>query len=299
MCYWGQYSPDSPWTDASPDEEFLHGGFPDRCPPLSLPLSLAHPFLGPEVGSPLSESSCATFIPKGPEFSGSPVGNLPVADIFHCRQSRDDRLNPEAWMPAISQAETIRYRTNGVETKTIPNSLQSSFQLSHQPSRKPTGSYPGKVPEPYFGTAPIPSLSRPFPAYDTTNYSSSPQFQAVSQQSRATNAENRPEKKYWCSSCESGFTQPQVLSRHMKDTHETKRSCSHCISQGSNFTFSRGRPYIYRKHLAMQHPEIAPPQVRQKASRYRKESSNLGAKKEKCVRPVPVSYFVLAMTEHP
>ena len=201
-------------------------------------------------------------------------------------------------MPAISQAETIRYRDNDVETIT-PNGLQSSFQLEHQPIRKPTRSYPGKVPELYFGTAPIPSLSWPFPAYDTTNYSPSPPLQAVPQQSRATNAEGRSKKKYWCSSCESGFTQPQVLSRHMKDTHETKRSCSHCLSQGSNFTFSRGRPYVYRKHLAKQHPEIAPTEVRQKTPRYRKESSNLSARKAQGVRPLPVSYYVLVMTEHP
>lgn len=297
MCYWAQYSPDSPWTDASLDEEFLLGSFPDPCPPLSLPesaLSLTHPFLVPGVGSPPSESSCATFIPQGPEFSGSPVGNPPAADIFHYRQSRNDRLDRTALMPAISQAATIRYRANDIDAIT-PNGLQSSCQLSHQPSRKPP--YPGPVPEPYFGTAPIPSSSRPFPVYDTANYSSSPPLQAAMWlQSRATNAECRPEKKYRCSSCQRGFTQPQVLSRHVKDTHEAKESCPHCLSQGSNFTFSKGRPYVYRKHLAKQHPEIAPPK---RASRYTKESSNLGARQTQIVRPLPVSYFVLAMTAHP
>ena len=292
MCYQEHRSPDSPWPDASQDEEFLHhDGFQDRSPSLSLTddaLSLPSPFLELGVGSPpLSESSGAEFIPTGRKFSGSPTGNSPVANVFPFRQSRDDRLNRGAWMPAISQSETNRYRYNDVEE-------ESSRQMPHRPRRKQRSH--SAVPEPYFGAKPIPPLSHPFPAYATTNYFSAPPLQAAPQlRSRAKNAEDQPEKKYRCSSCGKGFTQPQVLGRHVKDIHETKASCSHCLS----FTFSRGRPYLYQKHLARDHPEIAPPEVQETASRDAGENQNLGVRQAQCVRTIPLSHLVLSITVHP
>jgi hypothetical protein len=196
-------------------------------------------------------------------------------------------------MPAISQVGTNVYRDNDVEG-IVPHGLQSSCQLSHRPLRKPR-SHP--VPGPYFGPRPVPSLSPPSPVYASTNYFSSPPLQAAPQpQSRAENAEEPPEKKYWCSEpgCGRGFTLPQVLGRHMKDMHETKESCSHCF-----FTYSRGRPYVYRKHLARQHPEIDPPEVPQKDPRSAMEGSNLGSRQAQSVRPIILSHLVLSMTVHP
>ena len=60
-----------------------------------------------------------------------------------------------------------------------------------------------------------------------------------------TEQENR------CPLCGIRFTQSQVLHRHIKDKHEDKESCAHC----SYFRWSRGRPYTYRRHLQVKHPE--------------------------------------------
>ena len=60
-------------------------------------------------------------------------------------------------------------------------------------------------------------------------------------------------KENRCSHCGIHFTQPQVLTRHMKDKHEDKGTCSHCPS----FKWSRGRPHLYRKHLRVKHSSVA------------------------------------------
>jgi hypothetical protein len=275
-------------------EEFFNGS-QDRYPPVFRTkdaLSSVTSSLAPGVDSPpLLESTGSAFIPELPEFSGSPASNSPVANTDPYSQWREDR---QAWIPAISQVETNRYRDNAV----VEGTIQSSCQLSHRPRRK-SRSHP--IPGPYFGTRqgtrPIASLSRPSQVYASTNYSSSPPLQAAPQlQSRAPNAEKRP-KNYWCSElgCGMGFTQPQVLSRHVKDMHEEKESCSHCLS----FTFSRGRPYIYRKHLAREHPKIVPLEVQQKDSRCAKESSNMGTRQAQSVRPLTLSHLVHSVTVYP
>lgn len=56
-----------------------------------------------------------------------------------------------------------------------------------------------------------------------------------------------------CHLCGMSFTQPQVLRRHLKDKHEDKESCTHCLS----FKWSRGRPHLYRRHLKLKHPQFA------------------------------------------
>ncbi|KAI9454309.1 hypothetical protein BJY52DRAFT_1225179 [Lactarius psammicola] len=56
-------------------------------------------------------------------------------------------------------------------------------------------------------------------------------------------------KENCCLICGNRFTQSQVLNRHMKDKHEDKGSCVHC----PNFKWSRGRPYLYRRHLRTKH----------------------------------------------
>ena len=68
-------------------------------------------------------------------------------------------------------------------------------------------------------------------------------------QSQSTSTMERPEMKTWCSACNIGFSQQQVLRRHFKDKHEAKNRCQFCTS----FTWSRGRPYLYRNHLRVRH----------------------------------------------
>ncbi|KAH9171143.1 hypothetical protein EDB89DRAFT_1175882 [Lactarius sanguifluus] len=60
-------------------------------------------------------------------------------------------------------------------------------------------------------------------------------------------------KEKRCRVCGISFTQLQVLNRHMKDKHEDKMSCPHCL----NFKWSRGRPYLYRRHLRARHSGLA------------------------------------------
>ncbi|KAH9031181.1 hypothetical protein EDB84DRAFT_1438957 [Lactarius hengduanensis] len=60
-------------------------------------------------------------------------------------------------------------------------------------------------------------------------------------------------KEKRCALCGIRFTQSQVLNRHMKDKHEDKGSCPHCL----NFRWSRGRPYLYTRHLQAKHSGLA------------------------------------------
>ena len=60
------------------------------------------------------------------------------------------------------------------------------------------------------------------------------------------------EKENRCHLCGIRFTQSQVLNRHMRDKHEDKMSCPYCLS----FKWSRGRPYLYRRHLHVKHLEV-------------------------------------------
>ncbi|KAH8995871.1 hypothetical protein EDB86DRAFT_1070442 [Lactarius hatsudake] len=62
-----------------------------------------------------------------------------------------------------------------------------------------------------------------------------------------------PRKESRCVLCGIRFAQSQVLNRHMKDKHEDKGSCPHC----SNFRWSRGRPYLYTRHLQAKHSGLA------------------------------------------
>lgn len=103
--------------------------------------------------------------------------------------------------------------------------------------------------------------------YDSFNdllslYSAPPA--APQRQSRAVNMRKRCEIKYWCSDCGIGCSQSQVLGRHIKDKHQTKQSCPFC-----SFTWSRGRPHLYKKHLQMRHPQIVPQGVQQKCFKMR------------------------------
>jgi hypothetical protein len=71
------------------------------------------------------------------------------------------------------------------------------------------------------------------------------------QQDRTTDITVAEEPNF-CRLCRVSFTQPQVFRRHLKDKHEDKESCTHCLS----FKWSRGRPHLYRTHLKLKHPDI-------------------------------------------
>ncbi|KAH9032388.1 hypothetical protein EDB83DRAFT_2652256 [Lactarius deliciosus] len=71
--------------------------------------------------------------------------------------------------------------------------------------------------------------------------------------SRASEA-RRHLKKYWCRTCNAGFSQKQGLRRHEKDAHFSRLLCPYC----ENFEWSRGASTYLRKHLEAKHPEVTP-----------------------------------------
>ncbi|KAI9433825.1 hypothetical protein H4582DRAFT_948970 [Lactarius indigo] len=263
--------PDSPRTDASWDDGSLYG-FRDGHPELYLvkdaPSSANSSLSLGAASPPFSKSSGATPIPEGLQFSGPSVIDSPVPNIFPSLRSREDQQDQEAWTHTLVSVATPvgmdGCRDNYMEAMTPYGPQESSPQALYRPRRILP---PSPVPQPYFGTSPS---SRSPPAYPSDFLAVHSSSQATPQhQSRAANTKKRPEKKYWCSSCRSGFSQSQVLGRHIKDKHETKRTCHHCKS----FTWSGGRPHLYREHLQMQHPQLVLPEVGQKSSRHTKKRS--------------------------
>ena len=78
-----------------------------------------------------------------------------------------------------------------------------------------------------------------------------PASTTIQQQDRTTDL-TVVEEPNFCHPCRVSFTLPQVFRRHLKDKHEDKESCAHCL----NFKWSRGRPYLYQRHLRLKHPEV-------------------------------------------
>ena len=66
---------------------------------------------------------------------------------------------------------------------------------------------------------------------------------------------HRKSKKYWCHTCDTGFTQKQGFNRHNKDKHSQQNPCPYC----SDFKSSPGRKYLFKMHLETKHPGAAPP----------------------------------------
>ncbi|KAH9032162.1 hypothetical protein EDB85DRAFT_1274916 [Lactarius pseudohatsudake] len=62
----------------------------------------------------------------------------------------------------------------------------------------------------------------------------------------------RNSKKYRCDiqGCTSAFAQRQGLNRHTKDKHSSLKPCLYC----SDFEWSEGRSYLFKKHLKKMHP---------------------------------------------
>ncbi|KAH8995863.1 hypothetical protein EDB86DRAFT_2920950 [Lactarius hatsudake] len=284
--------PGSPRPDASRDDGFLFSGSQDRYPTLCLvkdALSSTNSSLVPAVGSPpLSKGSAPASIPEGCQFSAppasSPVSNTPVPNTVPSLRSREDQQYQEAWMRAfasvVTPVGTNGYRDKNVEA-IIPYDPQgSSCQMSYDPR---CILHPGSVPQPYFDTSQT-SLPSHFPPVYASNLlpAYSPSQATPQHQNRAPNAKKRHKKKFWCPGCKSGFSQPQVLGRHIKDKHEAKQTCPFCVS----FTWSRGRPHLYREHLQVRHPQVVPPEIRQKVRGFKTREGNLGASyTERKIRP--------------
>lgn len=85
-------------------------------------------------------------------------------------------------------------------------------------------------------------------------------------QDRGTMVEEMAEKPYQCSICRLSFSQRQGLTRHNKDTHLPKKRCAFC----TNFAWSQGRRYIYRKHLEEEHPDFVLPSARATPIRHKR-----------------------------
>ena len=146
--------------------------------------------------------------------------------------------------------DKTRHLTNNVGVGVV-----ASYNLSDSISQARCTPPPEQAHQHRFCTAQVilpPHLSLSMHPHDNPAPSSR---QVPQSQNRNTGAMERREKKNWCSLCQREFSQLQVLSRHIKDKHKDKESCLYC----SSFKWSQGRPYIYRNHLRVQHPQFPSP----------------------------------------
>ncbi|KAI9443696.1 hypothetical protein BJY52DRAFT_1420864 [Lactarius psammicola] len=79
---------------------------------------------------------------------------------------------------------------------------------------------------------------------------------------RGMGVRKKAKKRYQCGFCCASFSQRQGLTRHSKDKHGPKERCSFCVE----FTWSKGRRYVYRRHLQEEHPEVVSPSVQVSAA---------------------------------
>ncbi len=265
----GQCDPDSlrPGS-ANWDDEFLLYE-PNYRHPVPYLTKDARSFLAQGVGSPpLSEIPDTAPILEGRQsFSGSEslVIDSAVTDKApnSCLRSREDQQYQEAWTCAISTAATPvgadRCQANDVAT------IVSYRPQEHTSYRLRRVLFPSQDPRIYPGTRQSSLSSRSLASlvYSSNHLAVSSSSQVTPQRRsrpRAADPRKRSEKKYWCPICGSGFSQSQVLGRHVKDKHESRQSCPQAFCP---FTWSRGRPHLYRRHLQTQHPLIALSHVRQ------------------------------------
>ena len=221
------------------------------------------PSLAQEVGAfpgPVSSDPDTVSIPEGCQNLLS-HGDAPVADVFH--DPLDEQRPLAVWMRTHTSTaipfDTNQYPVNNAGVVVDSCGFQDAGnnpKAFNGPRCEPP---PGSTLRPCFGprqTILLPSLSSSVhpnnPLVASSISSGLPRSQY-----RSANAAERCEKKTWCSLCETDFSQPQVLGRHKKDKHEIKESCLYCTS----FKWSRGRPYLYRKHLRTRHAQIPLPEV--------------------------------------
>lgn len=75
---------------------------------------------------------------------------------------------------------------------------------------------------------------------------------------RGTSEEETAKEMHQCSSCCVTFSQRQGLLRHNKDKHEAKKRCDFC----EEFTWPRGRRYVYQRHIQEVHRGAVSPSMR-------------------------------------
>lgn len=242
-------------------------------PPDSLPTPhrwkrpglFADQFLPPRFGSfAVSDNVETVSILEGSQFSASFPGDAHASDIFHGPIEEHVTVWTHDLAIMAAPIDEIRHPANNVGVVVSYKFQNSIPQALKRPrcTRPPKQASPS---QPGFdlgqGIAP-PSSARPY------NHLTEPSIQSrvPQSQSQSAHAMERHDKKTWCSVCEVDFSQSQVLSRHKKDKHSAKKSCSFCPS----FKWSKGRPYLYRNHMRMRHPEIPLP-VRLKNSKKSKK----------------------------
>ncbi|KAH9032384.1 hypothetical protein EDB83DRAFT_2419020 [Lactarius deliciosus] len=261
------------WEDEPPIDEPQ-----DRFPAPHLEkdaLLSASSFLAPGTGLfPVWGLSNASFIPDGRQTSVSPARDAPIADIFP--GSREELQLPDVWTriytpPSMAvQFDANRYPADNTGTGV----MSCGFQDSGSQALDESLCAPPPEPErqlhfdrrqvtPASTLPPTAQLNGPLVASFIPT--SVPQSQG-----RSADTTERCEKKNWCSLCKIYFSQPQVLGRHKKDKHELKEPCSFCTS----FKWSRGRPYLYKKHLRIRHFQITLTDDRQKGSKAHKGNLN-------------------------
>ena len=89
-----------------------------------------------------------------------------------------------------------------------------------------------------------------------------------------------PERPYFCDICDKHYSQPQGVSRHRREAHNTPYSCVFC-----NFKWSR--PYQYRIHLEKWHPDVDANNVLGKSAGSRCRSAIIIRKQQ--ILPAPVT----------
>ncbi|KAH9069426.1 hypothetical protein EDB83DRAFT_2584748 [Lactarius deliciosus] len=87
---------------------------------------------------------------------------------------------------------------------------------------------------------------------DLVSSALAPPSQLCMPRDRGMRVEKMVKGQYQCRSCWVIFAQRQGLSRHRKDKHEPKNRCDFC----TDFTWSKGRHYIYRRYLQEEHRDV-------------------------------------------
>ncbi|KAI9433824.1 hypothetical protein H4582DRAFT_948930 [Lactarius indigo] len=297
QCGLAFLSPYVSWEDELPINESQ-----DRFPashPTKDPFLSESSLLAPATGLfPVSGIPNGLFLPDGRQALVSPAASdAPTADNFP--GSHEELQLPDVWTwmhtptSAAAQIDPSQYPVDNARTGVV------SYNFQDGGSQALSGSRCAPSPEPErqlrFGreqvtlTASLTPIVQPnSPLVASSVISSVPLGQG-----RSADAMERCEKKNWCSLCEVDFSQPQVLSRHKKDKHKSKESCAFCKS----FKWSRGRPYLYKRHLRTQHFQILPTDVRQKSSKPPKENLKLQVLVTRLIQSIrPPSPFVLSLT---
>ncbi|KAH8995864.1 hypothetical protein EDB86DRAFT_1070050 [Lactarius hatsudake] len=285
------------WEDEPPIDEPQ-----DRFPAPHLEkdaLLSASSFLAPGTGLfPVWGLSNASFIPDGRQTSVSPARDTPIADIFP--GSREELQLPDVWTRIyIPPSMAVKFDANRYPADNIGTGVMScGFQDNGSQALDESLCAPPPEPERQLhfdrGQVTLASSLSPTAQLNGPLVASLIPTSVPQSQGRSADTTERCEKKNWCSLCKIYFSQSQVLGRHKKDKHELKEPCSFCTS----FKWSRGRPYLYKKHLRIRHFQITLTDDRPKGSKVHKGNLKPQALVTRLVQsicPPPVCVHSLTM----